>query len=74
MNRLLKNIENSEDNNPALTAALQEIGRLNAKLDKIQEIIEANFTYSYVEGYPPKEISYEEGNELKVEIIGDILD
>lgn len=74
MKRHLKIIENSKNNNAALTEALQEIDRLNAKLNDIQETLEANFTSAYIEGFPPRKISYEEGNEIKVEMIGNILD
>jgi hypothetical protein len=74
MNTLLKNIENSEDNNPLLTAALQEIGRLNDQINDIREVAEGTITSIRINGGPLKSISHAEENEIKVDLIRDILD
>jgi hypothetical protein len=42
MKVLLNNIENSEDNNPLLTAALAEVEKLNNKLSEIKYIVETD--------------------------------
>lgn len=46
MENVLKLIEESENNNPLLTAALEEIKRLNTKLEEIKSIAYgSNFSY-----------------------------
>lgn len=74
MKELLKSIEKSENNNPTLTAALQEIDRLNEMIRDIREIAEATLTHYYVEDGPRIEMTWEKENEFKVDTIRDILD
>lgn len=73
MDNLLNNIENSERNNPLLTAALQEIERLNNQLDEAREILEAEFTSMQVEGEPAYKPTFEQINDSKIDLLSNLL-
>jgi len=73
MENLLKNIEDSEMNNPLLTAALQEIERLNNQLDEARDILEANFTSMQVEGEPAYKPTLNQINDSKIDLLSNLL-
>ena len=73
MENLLKNIESSELNNPLLTAALQEIEKLNRVIDEAREILNAQMT-SFKDGDGPSYTpTFNQVNDMKVDMLSNIL-
>lgn len=72
MKVLSNNIENSEVNNP-LTAALEEIERLNKLIDEAKEILEAEFTSMQVEGASAYKPTFDEVNDTKINMLITLL-
>jgi hypothetical protein len=71
--KVLKNdIENSEVKTP-LTAALQEIERLNKLLDDAREILEAEFLSMQVEGEPAYKPTLDQVNDTKIDLLSNLL-
>lgn len=73
MENLLNNIESSEVNNPLLTAALQEVERLNKLLDEAREIVDAEFTSMQVEGEPAYKPTFDQVNDTKIDLLSNLL-
>lgn len=73
MENLLNNIENSENNNPLLTAAPQEIERLNKVLSEARDILEAQFTSMQVEGELTYKPTFDQVNDTKIDLLSDLL-
>lgn len=73
MENLLNNIENSENNNPLLTAALQEIERLNKVIEEARDIVNCEMT-SIRDGdgqaYTP---TFDQVNDFKVDLLSNLL-
>lgn len=75
MKNLLKNIENSEKNNPVLTAALQEIDRLNKLIEDAKSILEMtpSNTTSQLEGGEPYKPTITELNASMVDLLSNLF-
>jgi hypothetical protein len=72
---LLKTIEDSEKNNPLLTAALQEIGHLNNIINEAKDILDAttdNTTYQIDSG-APYHPTFNQLNDTKVDMLSNLL-
>jgi len=72
MKGLLRQIENSEVNNPLLTAALIEISFLQAELREISDIIHSSEIKCEEEGVTI-DLSKNEQNEARIEMISNLL-
>ncbi|GGG93394.1 hypothetical protein [Pedobacter zeae] len=75
MEKLLKNIERSEKNNPLLTEALQEIARLNGIIDQVKTILEATTsdTTFQEEGGEPYRPTFDQLNDTKIDLLSNLL-
>ena len=72
MKVLKNNTENPEVNKP-LTAALEEIERLNKLLNEAREILEAEFTSMQVEGEKAYKPTFDQVNETKIDLLTNLL-
>jgi len=73
MENILNSIEGSEENNPVLTAALQEIERLNKIIDQAKGIITCRIT-SIKEGDQPQYLPTKaQANSEKIEMMATLL-
>lgn len=76
MNNLLNQIEESEHNNPLLTAALQEIERLNKLIHEAKHILNTSrheVTFQE-DNEPPYTPTFSQLNSSKVELLCNLLD
>lgn len=75
MEKFLKSIEKSELNNPLLTAALQEVERLNSLIYTAKEILEATVknTTCQINGGVPYHPTFDQLNDSKVDMLSDLL-
>ena len=66
MENLLNNIENSENNNPLLTAALQEIVSLKSKLDQCKMVVFGDMAHYNENDDILEEVKPEDQNNSKI--------
>ena len=75
MENLLNNIESSEANNPLLTAALQEIERLNKIIEDARAILDCktlDTTFQEEDG-TPYHPTFNQLNNTKVDLLSNLL-
>lgn len=75
MEQFLKSVEKSERNNPLLTAALQEVERLNALIYEAKDILEATLENTTIqnngcEAYTP---TFNQLNDTKIDLLSNLL-